>query len=120
MAKHVLSIGNCGYDHGNLVKALQKQFNVELDAAATAAEAMEAVAGKTYDLIVVNRLFDLNGDSGIELIKKLKPTVKSPMMLISNYPEAQEEAMAVGAVKGFGKKVVGKPGLVEVVGEYLG
>ena len=119
MAKRVLSVGNCGYDHGNLTKALSQHFAVELQAAATAEEAVQAVGEQAFDLILVNRVFDTNGDSGIALIKKLKSSVKAPIMLISNYPEAQAEAVEAGAVPGFGKKVVGKPGLVAAVETYL-
>ena len=32
-----------------------------------------------------------------------KPTPELQVMLVSNYPEAQEEAMRLGALKGFGK-----------------
>lgn len=119
MPKQVLSIGNCGYDFSTLSAALQKNYQVELQSVNTAKEATKAVKEAQYDLIVVNRLFDVNGESGIELIKKLKPTVKTPMMLISNYPEYQQEAVAAGAVPGFGKTQVGKPALLEVVGEFL-
>jgi len=117
--KRVLSIGNCNYDFSTLTTALEKNYQVELQSVDTAEEATKAVKDGQYDLIVVNRLFDVNGESGIELIKKLKPTVKAPMMLISNYPEYQQQAIAAGAVPGFGKKAVGKPALLEVVGEYL-
>lgn len=119
MPKRVLSIGNCSYDHSTLSAALAKNFQVEMHAADTAADATEAVKHGPFDLIVVNRLFDSNGESGIELIKQLKETVKAPMMLITNYPEYQQEAVAVGAVPGFGKGQVGKPALIEIVGEYL-
>jgi len=119
MPKRVLSIGNCGYDDSTITAALRKNFTVEMHTVGTAEEANQAVKEGRFDLIVVNRLFDSNGDSGIELIKKLKPTVKAPMMLISNYPEYHQEAVAAGAVMGFGKKQVGKPAMIEVVGEYL-
>lgn len=119
MAKRVLSIGNCGYDHGNLSSALAKHFDVEMISAESVKEATAAVSRDQFDLIVVNRLFDSTGESGIELIKKFKETVKSPMMLISNYPEYQQQAIDVGAVPGFGKTQVGKAELVKVVEEYL-
>jgi two-component system chemotaxis response regulator CheY len=119
MANRILSIGNCSYDHSTLAAALKKNFQVDVHAVETADEATKAVKESPFDLIVVNRLFDRNGESGIELIKRLKATMKTPMMLISNYPEYQEEAVAAGAVPGFGKKQVGKPAMLEVVGEYL-
>lgn len=119
MPKRILSVGNCGYDFSTLSSALQKNFDVEMQAAETAMEATQAIKQGEFDLILVNRLFDSTGESGIDLIKKLKATVKAPMMLISNYPESQQEAVASGAMPGFGKKQLGKPAFVEVVGEYL-
>ncbi|MFT3881664.1 MAG: response regulator [Gemmatales bacterium] len=119
MPKRVLSIGNCGYDHSTLSSALQKHFDVEIYAAETAQEATQAVTDAQFDLIIVNRLFDINSESGIELIRKLKPTMKTPMMLLSNYPEYQHEAVAAGAVQGFGKTHVGKPEMVQAVEQYL-
>ena len=32
-----------------------------------------------------------------------------PMMLVSNYPEAQQQAVASGALPGFGKNALGRP-----------
>lgn len=119
MPKRVLSIGNCNYDHGNISKALKKHFDVELDAADSSEAATDAIRENHYDLILVNRLFDANGESGIELIRKLKPAVQSPFMLISNFPESHAEAIAAGAVQGFGKKMVGKPEMLQVVESFL-
>lgn len=120
MAKQVLSIGNCSYDFSTISAALEKNFSVEMHAVDDAAAAVQVTKTQKFDLIVVNRLFDLNQDSGIDLIKKLRDAqVQSPMMLISNYPEYQQEAVAAGAVAGFGKQNVGKPEMLEAVGNYL-
>jgi len=119
MPKRILTIGHCSYDHNNIAKTLKKHFDVELDAADTAEDATQAISQKSYDLILINRLFDSNSGSGIELIRKLKPTTSTPMMLISNYPDAHQEAITHGAVPGFGKKMVGKPTMLEVVKDYL-
>ncbi len=119
MPNRILSIGNCSYDHGNISAALQKNFAVEIHTADTAEEAAKALGEAHFDLILINRIFDTNGDSGIDLITKLKPTTKAPMMLISNMPEYQQEAIAAGAVPGFGKTQVGKPAMIEAVREYL-
>jgi len=85
MPKRILCIGNCSYDVHLLAAALKKNFEIEMREAETAVEASQAVSHGEFDLIMVNRLFDSTGESGIELIKKMKPIVKTPMMLISNY-----------------------------------
>ena len=42
-----------------------------------------------------------------------------PVMLISNYPEAQEKAVSDGAVRGFGKAVLDDPATVELLAAFL-
>lgn len=120
MPKHILSVGNCSYDYSTLSQALKEKFDVALQNADTAHDAEKAIANHQFDLILVNRLFDINQDSGIALIKKLKDQkLSTPLMLISNFPESQTEAVSVGAVRGFGKNAVGKPEMLELVGKYL-
>jgi two-component SAPR family response regulator len=120
MAKRLLSVGNCSYDFGNLSTTLQKHFAIELQNVDTAEEADEVLKKQSFDLILVNRLFDVNQDSGIAFIKRHKAAqLATPMMLLSNFPEYQEEAQAVGAVKGFGKNQVKQPIAVELLKPYL-
>jgi two-component system chemotaxis response regulator CheY len=42
-----------------------------------------------------------------------------PVMLVSNYPEYQEEAVALGAVYGIGKNELGTPQAITRVQEAL-
>ncbi len=122
MPKHILSIGNCAADHNHLNRSLQKHFDVELTSADTAQDALTQLQQGTYDLILINRIFDANGDSGLDLIKKLKADpalAATPTMLISNFPEAQQEAQSAGALPGFGKNSVGKPHFIEHLKPYL-
>jgi hypothetical protein len=45
-----------------------------------------------------------DGSDGMELIRIAKrEELTTPVMLVSNYPEAQSAAVAAGAVPGFGK-----------------
>ena len=63
-------------------------------------------------LLLVNRQLDGSFDStsGIELIGDLASRSDPPkMMLISNYPDAQEQAVSVGAQQGFGKSQLDDP-----------
>ena len=59
-----------------------------------------------YDLVLVNRVLDEDGSSGLELIRALKhdPALADvPVMLVSNHADAQEAAFDLGASPGFGK-----------------
>lgn len=68
---------------------------------------------KRSDLLLINRQMD--GDfpgvsgGGINLIRELLgvPGRKAALMLISNFEDAQQEAVGVGAAPGFGKARAG-------------
>jgi DNA-binding NarL/FixJ family response regulator len=73
-------------------------------------------------LLLVNRRLD--GDfadsSGIGLIRRLRrshPHVKA--MLVSNYADAQEAAVAAGALEGFGKRHLSAPRTIELLRSAL-
>lgn len=105
----VLNVGHCGFDHGNIGRVLEEEFGAEVDAVSTVDQAFHAVRDGQFDLVLVNRVFDGNGESGLELIKRLQgheETRGTPVMLVSNFPEAQEAAVAIGARPGFGKSAL--------------
>ncbi|WZP00113.1 hypothetical protein EP7_001730 [Isosphaeraceae bacterium EP7] len=108
----ILSVGQCSYDHGKIRGALNRSFEAETVAAATAADAFRAMARDHFDLVLVNRVGDSDGEPGVDLIRALKADPVNgavPVMLVSNYATAQEEAVAAGALRGFGKGDLGTP-----------
>jgi CheY-like chemotaxis protein len=108
--KRVLSVGQCAMDHGNISRMLTGHFQAEVVPADTAEEALDLVRGGGFDLVLVNRVFDSNGGSGLDLIRRLKAGGQAPpVMLVSNYEDAQKEAVAAGALPGFGKGALGTP-----------
>jgi two-component system chemotaxis response regulator CheY len=110
--KRVLSVGQCGADHWALTRALEPTFQAEVVPAATAGEALEQLRLGGFALVLVNRVFDLDGASGVEFIRQLQSAgdvPRVPIMLVSNYEEAQQEALAAGAVPGFGKAALAHP-----------
>jgi len=121
--KRVLSVGQCGFDHGGISHAFRQAFGAEVTAAATGARALELLGQETFALVLVNRVFDADGDSGVDLIRRIKADEKlrtTPVMLVSNYADAQAEATAAGAEPGFGKGELGRPGMLERVRTLLG
>src|SRR3954452_20107090 len=102
-SKKILSVGQCNMNHGRIYSVL-KGLGAEVTRAHTAADALKCLKGGSYSLVLVNRVFDADGDSGLELIKRVKAEVpEQPVMLVSNYADAQAEAQAAGALPGFGK-----------------
>jgi len=107
----VLSVGQCGMDHGRIARYLRNTFGAGVDDADTAAEALDALRAGGVGLVLVNRILDADGSPGLDLIRAIKsdPALAgTPTMLVSNYPEAQREAAALGALPGFGKADVGR------------
>jgi two-component system chemotaxis response regulator CheY len=107
----VLSVGQCGYDHGRLSRFLRDTFATATDRVDTTDEAIDALRSGQYGVVLVNRVFDGDGASGLALIGAIKADAALahlPTMLVSNYPEAQAEATSLGAFAGFGKADLGK------------
>jgi CheY-like chemotaxis protein len=114
--KRVLSVGNCAADYGSLTYTLQEHFAVDVDSAATSREAIERLSEEPYALVLVNRIFDADGGSGLDFIRRLKGDERFrpvPVMLLSNYEDAQRQAVQTGAVHGFGKSDLGDPAMID-------
>jgi CheY-like chemotaxis protein len=82
----------------------------------TAVQALARLRGESFDLVLVNRILDADGSSGVDFIRQLKDDdqlAEVPVMLVSNYVDAQEEAEQAGAVRGFGKAALGQPPMIE-------
>lgn len=102
----VLDVGQCSYDHGSISRHLARAYDAEVVRARSAAEALRAVRSGGIDLVLVNRQLDDDGSPGLEVIRQMKADdglTAVPVMLVSNFAEAQAEAEALGALPGFGK-----------------
>lgn len=118
----ILSVGQCGADHGSISMFLRASFGAEVTAAATHAQALAAIARGGFDLVLVNRVGDRDGASGLDLICALKQegAADVPVMLVSDYPDAQDEAQQLGARPGFGKSSLRTAAARLAVAEALG
>ncbi len=119
----ILSVGQCSADHGSISRALSRGLGARVVGVDTAEAALDALRTPSFDLVLVNRVGDLDGAPGLDLIRALKavPAVAEvPVMLVSNYPDAQAQAEALGALKGFGKADLGTPKVIAAVRAALG
>ncbi len=110
--KTVLSIGQCVPDNSTLRGYLSRNFQVNFQTAETWDEAEPMLRKQKPDLILINRKLDIDYSDGLVIIEKLKADDELnaiPVMLVSNYPEHQQSAVALGAVPGFGKLEYQKP-----------
>lgn len=118
----ILSVGNCSADHGALQSVLQRRWGAETLAAADTVGAFAALRSGRFDLVLVNRIFDADGSEGIDLIRAIKndPQLSAvPVMMITNFPDHQQLAVAAGALPGFGKRDLGSPEMLDTVGTVL-
>ncbi len=110
--KRVLSVGQCFADHSAIARFLSDHFGATAIAVDSAGQAFEQARRETFALILVNRVFDADGASGLEFIRAIKEDdgLRSiPVMLVSNYEDAQAQAVRAGAVLGFGKAALSHP-----------
>jgi response regulator RpfG family c-di-GMP phosphodiesterase len=120
--KQVLNVGHCDFDHGNIQTLIASHFAADVTRARTAQQAFEFAQQQTWDLILINRVFEEDGDSGLDLIHALKadPVTRSnPVMLVSNYADAQRAAIEAGAVPGFGKASLNTAATLEELKKLL-
>ena len=111
MSKRVLDVGNCVPDHAAIRGMLEKTFRAEVVQADGPDDALAALRNESFDLVLVNRKLDQDYTDGLEIIKEIKADKKLsavPCMLISNYADQQQVAVAAGAEYGFGKKELSK------------
>jgi DNA-binding NtrC family response regulator len=120
--KRVLSVGQCMADHTSIAWTFRSQFQAEVRPTDTVDEALEQLRNDTFDLVLVNRVFDADGASGMGFIRQMKADEvfrAVPVMLVSNYEDAQREAEQAGAVPGFGKAALGQPAMLGRVKAFL-
>jgi two-component system chemotaxis response regulator CheY len=122
--KKVLLVGHCGPDNSYLRIVIKKAApDVEILMADDSQELARTLERNQFDLILFNRELGYGFDpsEGAEVIRTLRlsqPNVK--MMLVSNYPDAQQAAVAAGAMPGFGKRELGSPRVMQLLRDVLG
>lgn len=106
MAGRVLDVGNCGPDHAAITRMMKTSFGAEVVQTDHIEDTLSALRTKSFDLVLINRKLDCDYSDGIEVLKRIKsdPSLAAvPVMLVTNYAEYQAEAIAHGALMGFGK-----------------
>jgi len=122
MTHRVLSVGQCGMDHGSISRFLDQHFDVSIEQAHGAAQALDKLRNELFNLVLVNRVFDQGGGDGMGLIQQVcqdDSIGDIPVMLVSNFPEYQKQAVALGAAPGFGKASLKSPNLPGHLATYL-
>jgi response regulator RpfG family c-di-GMP phosphodiesterase len=123
MPKRVIDVGNCGPDHAAIRRLIEGNFDAQVAAADDLKSALTVLDKSPADLVLVNRKLDLDYSDGMAIIRHLKSDARwssIPVMLITNYPEYQAEAIAAGALSGFGKQELRASETLEKLRKILG
>lgn len=123
MSKKVVLVGHCGPDSSYLRMAVSRAAKSISVLSADDQDELKTVLDGSPDLLLLNRELPYGFDEtlGVDVIKTLRlkyPNV--PMMLVSNYPDAQADAVKAGALPGFGKREIGSARVQQVILEALG
>ncbi len=119
--KRVLDVGQCAPDHA-AIRHFAESMGAQVTQVALPSEAITILEKESFDLVLVNRKIDRDYSDGMELVRMMRNgngKTKVPVMLISNFAEAQEQAVQEGAVPGFGKSELGSARARELLQKYL-
>ena len=121
MGKRILLVGHCNVDGPRLQEIISSEIPGSKVERINSDADLSRTVGEGADLLLINREPVGFDESGLELVRKVRgenPGTK--VMLVSDYPDAQEQAVRAGALPGFGKSQIGSPELAETVGQALG
>lgn len=122
MPKRLLDVGQCRPDHGSIRALVERRFGAEVRSADDLDQTLAELESGPVDLVLVNRKLDADYSDGMEIVRHLKadPRWQSiPVMLVTNYPEHQQSAVAEGAEPGFGKAELARPETVDKLARFL-
>ena len=106
MPKRVLCVGQCAPDHAAIRRLVEGHFEAKVTQAHHLQDTLTHLRDGEFHLVLINRKLDRDYSDGAEILKAITadPELSDvPVMLITNYPDHQEIAIAAGGVRGFGK-----------------
>ena len=123
MPKTLVDCGNCGPDFNSIRQMVTSAFDVTVVQTHGVDDTLELLRSRDVDLVTINRKLDRDYSDGLEVLKRIKsdPDVGAvPIMLVTNYDEHQEAAIAAGGVLGFGKLSINEAATRKILEPYLG
>ena len=122
MSQRIVLVGHCGVDAPRLEAEVSKILPRADVISVNSEEQLAEVCDEGADLLLINRQlpYGFESEEGVELmqeIQQMHPDVK--MILVSDRPDAQEQAKKLGAVDGFGKADLGSGKIASVLQEAL-
>ena len=121
--KTVVSVGQCRPDSAAIRHFLSSNFSAKVIDTDLMDDSLQALKDNSVDLILINRKLDADYSDGMAILTAVlndPATSQIPVMLVSNFPDAQQAAVEAGATYGFGKAELNSPETVERVRAALG
>ena len=122
MGQAILLVGHCGVDGPRLQRDIsQGVAGSEVVRVNSWDELDKRLEVGRADLLLVNREPVGFEEEGMAIVREvLAEHPEARVMLVSDLEEAQAEAVEAGAMRGFGKRLMGTSALVEEVERGLG
>lgn len=120
--KKIVLVGHCGADEAMLTDAVRRHVP-GIPISCVRDQSVLDRERWSNALLLVNRVLDgtFSTPGGIELIKALVQRSDNPtVMLVSDFPEAQDAASQAGAAAGFGKSELQLTATAERLRKTLG
>jgi CheY-like chemotaxis protein len=120
--RKLLIVGQCDFDYQRIRLIITKSYEIEVHRADSLDDALQSALDRQFDLILINRLLDTDRSEGMAVLHELKSnpaTENTPAMIISDYQETQDAAVAAGAKRGFGKASLDTPETFELLSVFL-
>jgi DNA-binding NarL/FixJ family response regulator len=121
MPHSVILVGHCGVDGPRLQREISSRIPGTDVIRVNSTADLQRTLNDRADLFLVNREPVGFDEDGLEIIRDIReehPDAK--VMLVSDYPDAQEAAVREGALPGFGKSEMGSESLTDTVRQALG
>jgi DNA-binding NarL/FixJ family response regulator len=116
----ILDVGQCGIDGPRIRRLLTSELHATVDRADTKTQALAFAAKNPYALVLVNRILNADRSPGLDVIDALKtqhPDLQ--IMLVSDQPDAQQQAQSRGALPGFGKSTLDSEETIDLLRNAL-
>ena len=120
--KRVLDVGQCAPDHASIRRLVEGNFEAAVVQAHGLDDMLAHLEQEKFDLVLVNRKLDADDSDGLEIIKRIKnrpEMTETPVMMVTNYAQHQQTAVAAGAEPGFGKQQLRDPATLAKLARFL-
>ncbi len=122
MPKTLLDCGNCQPDYQSMKRLISQAFKANIIQSHGLDDTLAILRETQIDLVTINRKLDQDYSDGIKIAEAIKADSQlcsTPVMLITNFEDHQDAAVAIGCERGFGKLAMAAPSTRECLRPFL-